>query len=138
MTDLIKLLKDSGIFLLHTIGKKGKPAATSSWIRKYIFPGGYIPSLSEIIKVCEQHDINIADIEILHHHYEHTLKHWYNNLLKNKGKVIEMFDERFFRMWEFYLLISQYSFRNMGNVVFQILISKNTNNLSLTRNFMYN
>ena len=133
-----KLLKDSGIFLLHTIGRKGKPAATSSWIRKYIFPGGYIPSLSEIIKVCEQHNINIADIEILHHHYEHTLKHWYNNLLKNKGKVIEMFDERFFRMWEFYLLISQYSFRNMGNVVFQIIISKNTNNLSLTRNFMYN
>ena len=132
------MLKDTGLFLLHTIGKKGKPTATSPWMRKYIFPGGYIPSLSEILHVCEKHNITISDIEILHHHYAHTLKHWYNNLLNNKEKVIEMFDERFFKMWEFYLLISQYSFKHMGNVVFQILISKNSNNLSLTRNYMYN
>ena len=82
--------------------------------------------------------VGFSDIEILHHHYAHTLKHWYNNLLHNKEKIIDMFDERFFRMWEFYLLISQYSFKHMGNVVFQILISKNSNNLSLTRNYMYN
>ena len=132
-----QLLHDSGIFLLHTIGQKGKPAATSSWIRKYIFPGGYIPSLSEILKECEKQKIIVTDIEYLHHHYAHTLKHWYNNFLRNKNRIIEMFDERFFRMWEFYLLISQYSFRNMGNVVFQIQMSKDTNNLSLTRNYMY-
>ena len=133
-----QLLNDKGIFLLHTIGYKGKPTATSPWMRKYIFPGGYIPSLSEILKVCEKHEITIYDIEVLHHHYAHTLKHWYNNLLKNKEKIIEMFDKRFFKMWEFYLVSSQYSFRNMGNVVFQILVSKDTNNLSLTRNYMYN
>ena len=67
-----------------------------------------------------------------------TLKHWYSNFVKNRDKIIEMFDERFFRMWEFYLLVSQYSFENMGNVVFQILITKDTNNIPLTRNYMYN
>ena len=87
--------------------------------------------------MCEKHEITIYDIEVLHYHYVHTLNHWYNNLLKNKEKIIEMFDNRFFKMWEFYLVSSQYSFKNMGNVVVQILISKDTNNLSLTRNYMY-
>ena len=132
------LLKKDGIFLLHTIGKKGKPRATNPWIRKYIFPGGYIPSLSEILKECEKQNITITDIEILRLHYAQTLKYWYQNFLKNKDRIIEMYDERFFRMWEYYLLASQYSFRNMGNVVFQIQISKNPNNLPLTRNYIYN
>ena len=133
-----ELLKKNGILLLHTIGQIGKPTATSPWIRKYIFPGGYIPSLSEILKVCEKQNIIISDIEILRIHYALTLKHWYRNTLKNKDKIIKMFDKRFFRMWEFYLLISQYSFKNMGNVVFQIQITKNINNLPLTRNYIYN
>ena len=134
----IHLLNESGIFLLHTIGQKGKPSATDPWIRKYIFPGGYIPSLSEILQVCEKQNINITDIEILRLHYAQTLKHWYSNFLKNKNSIIKMFDERFFRMWEYYLLSSQYSFLNLGNVVFQIQISKKTNNLPLTRDYMYN
>lgn len=132
------LLKKDGIFLLHTIGQKNKPRATNPWIRKYIFPGGYIPSLSEILKVCEMHNLVVADIEILRLHYALTLKYWYQNFLKNKNKVIDIFDERFFRMWEYYLLVSQYSFRNMGKAVFQIQISKNINKLTLTRNYMYN
>ena len=132
------LLKDNGVFLLHTIGSKGKPFATNPWIRKYIFPGGYIPSLSEIIKVTEKNNVLITDIEVLRLHYAKTLKHWYKNFVKNRKKIIEMFDERFCRMWEFYLLASHYSFVNMGNVVFQIQISKNINNLPLTRNYMYN
>ena len=132
------LLKDKGVFLLHTIGQQNKPCATDPWIRKYIFPGGYIPSLSEILKVCEKQNIKISDIEILRLHYAQTLKHWYLNILKNRDRIIEMFDERFFRMWEYYLLTSQYSFINMGNVVFQIQISKNINNLPLTRDYMYN
>ena len=133
-----ELLKDTGVFLLHTIGQKGKPSATSPWIRKYIFPGGYIPSMSEIVKTCEKQNINITDIEILRHHYAKTLSHWYRNTLKNKDRIVKMYDERFFRMWEFYLLISKYSFLNMGNVVFQIQISKNINNLPITRNYIYN
>jgi len=132
------LLKDTGIFLLHTIGQRGVPTATSPWIRKYIFPGGYIPSLSDIIHETEKLNINITDIEILRLHYAHTLTHWYKNIQKNKDQIIKMFDDRFYRMWEFYLLSSKYSFVNMGNVVFQIQIAKNIDNLPLTRNYMYN
>ena len=132
------LLKDNGVFLLHTIGQRGIPTATSPWIRKYIFPGGYIPSLSDIINETQKLNINITDIEILRLHYAHTLSHWYKNVQKNKDKIIKMFDTRFYRMWEFYLLASKYSFVNMGNVVFQIQIAKNINNLPITRNYMYN
>ena len=132
------LLKDTGVFLLHTIGQRGVPTATSPWIRKYIFPGGYIPSLSDIIHETEKLNINITDIEILRLHYAHTLTHWYKNIQKNKDQIIKMFDDRFYRMWEFYLLASKYSFVNMGNVVFQIQIAKNIDNLPLTRNYMYN
>ena len=133
-----EILKEKGIFLLHTIGQRSQPSATSSWIRKYIFPGGYIPSLSEIIKITEKYNINVADIEILRMHYAYTLDHWYKNTMRNKKEIIKMFDKRFLRMWEFYLLISKYSFVNMGNVVFQIQIVKNINNLPLTRNYIYN
>tara|TARA_B100001175_G_C19474106_1_gene623314 strand:+ start:454 stop:1638 length:1185 start_codon:yes stop_codon:yes gene_type:complete len=132
------LLKDSGVFLLHTIGQRGVPTATSPWIRKYIFPGGYIPSLSDIINETQKLNINVTDIEILRLHYAYTITHWYKNIQKNKEEIINMFDERFYRMWEFYLLASKYSFVNMGNVVFQIQIAKNINNLPLTRNYMYN
>tara|TARA_Y100001970_G_scaffold283413_1_gene398531 strand:+ start:142 stop:1326 length:1185 start_codon:yes stop_codon:yes gene_type:complete len=133
-----ELLKDNGVFLLHTIGQRGIPTATSPWIRKYIFPGGYIPSLSDIIYETQKLNINITDIEILRLHYAHTLTHWYKNVQKNKNQIIKMFDERFYRMWEFYLLASKYSFVNMGNIVFQIQIAKNITNLPLTRNYMYN
>jgi len=133
-----EILKESGVFLLHTIGQTSSPTATSSWIRKYIFPGGYIPSLSEILNVTERQNINITDIEVLRLHYAYTLENWYQNTMKNKDAIVNMFDKRFLRMWEFYLLISKYSFVNMGNVIFQLQISKNINNLPLTRNYIYN
>ncbi len=132
------ILKENGVFLLHTIGQRSKPTATSPWIRKYIFPGGYIPSLSEVMKETQKLNINVTDVEVLRLHYAHTLTRWYQNVLENKDKIIKMFDQRFFRMWEFYLLASKYSFVNMGNVVFQIQIAKNINNLPLTRNYIYN
>ena len=137
-SSVYNLLKENGVCVLHTIGHKGKPMATNPWMRKYIFPGGYIPSLSEILIACEKNKIIITDIEIQLLHYAETLKHWYNNLLKNRDNVIHIFDDRFYRMWEFYLLSSQYSFRNMGKAVFQIQISKKINNLPLTRNYIYN
>ncbi len=133
-----EILKDTGVFLLHTIGQRTKPSATSPWIRKYIFPGGYIPSLSEVLKETEKQNIIITDIEILRMHYAHTLDCWYKNTMQHKETIVKMFDEKFLRMWEFYLLISKYSFINMGNVVFQIQIAKNINNLPLTRNYIYN
>ena len=132
------LLNDRGIFLLHTIGQRSKPSATSPWIRKYIFPGGYIPSLSEIMQAAEKYNINVTDVEVFMRHYVYTLNCWHKNLIKNKKEIIKMFDQRFFRMWEFYLLISKYSFENMGNIVFQIQIAKNINNIPLTRNYIYN
>ena len=132
------ILKENGVFLLHTIGQRSKPTATSPWIRKYIFPGGYIPSLSEVMNETQKLNINVTDVEVLRLHYAHTLSRWYQNVIKNKDKIIKMFDQRFFRMWEFYLLASKYSFVNMGNVVFQIQIAKNINNLPLTRNYIYN
>ncbi len=132
------ILKENGIFLLHTIGQRGKPTSTSPWIRKYIFPGGYIPSLSEVMNETQKLNINVTDVEVLRLHYAHTLSRWYQNVIVNKDKIIKMFDQRFFRMWEFYLLASKYSFINMGNVVFQIQIAKNINNLPLTRNYIYN
>jgi cyclopropane-fatty-acyl-phospholipid synthase len=135
---IYELLNENGVFLLHTIGQRGIPTATSPWIRKYIFPGGYIPSLSDIILETEKLNINITDIEILRLHYAHTLTHWYKNLQINKDQIIKMFDNRFYLMWEFYLLASKYSFINMGNVVFQIQIAKNIGKLPLTRNYMYN
>tara|TARA_Y100000590_G_scaffold458718_1_gene614040 strand:- start:2590 stop:3777 length:1188 start_codon:yes stop_codon:yes gene_type:complete len=135
---IYKLLNDNGVCLLHTIGYTGKPASTNPWIRKYIFPGGYIPSLSEIVKVCENEKIIITDIEVLRLHYAKTLQRWYDNVKTNKNKIVKMYDERFYRMWEFYLLASKYSFINMGNVVFQLQISKNVQNLPLIRNYMYN
>ena len=94
--------------------------------------------MSEIIKITEKLSINITDIEILRLHYAYTLDYWYKRTANNKDQIIEMFDERFYRMWEFYLLISKYSFISMGNVVFQIQIAKNINNLPLTRNYIYN
>ena len=130
------ILKENGVFLLHTIGQRGKPTATSPWIRKYIFPGGYIPSLSEVMNATQKLNINVTDVEVLRLHYAHTLSKWYQNVIENKDKIINMFDQRFFRMWEFYLLASKYSFVNMGNVVFQIQIAKNINNLPLTRNYI--
>ncbi len=132
------ILNENGVFLLHTIGQRGKPTATSPWIRKYIFPGGYIPSLSEVMKETQKLNINVTDVEVLRLHYAHTLTRWYQNVLENKDKITKMFDQRFFRMWEFYLLASKYSFVNMGNVVFQIQMAKNINNLPLTRNYIYN
>ncbi len=133
-----ELLKENGVFLLHTIGQRGVPTATSPWIRKYIFPGGYIPSLTDIINETQKLNINVTDIEILRLHYAHTLTHWYRNVQKNKDQIIKMFDNKFYKMWEFYLLASKYSFVNMGNVVFQIQIAKNIDNLPLTRNYIYN
>ena len=86
----------------------------------------------------EKSGLIISDLEVLRMHYSHTLRHWKERCISNKSKILEMFDEKFFRMWEFYLLVSQYSFRNMGRVVFQIQISKNINSLPLTRDYMYN
>ena len=133
-----EILTDDGVMILHSIGQKYKPQETNSWIRKYIFPGGYIPSLSEVLSATEKEGLWVNDLEILRLHYAETLKHWHKNFNNNREKISQILSEKFCRMWEFYLLLSEYSFRNMGNFVFQMQISKNLGSLPFTRNYIYN
>ena len=132
------LLNDEGVCVLHTIGTMHPPSKTNPWIKKYIFPGGYIPSLSDIVPVIEKNKLWINDIEFLQLHYATTLKNWRINFNRNREKISKILDEKFCRMWEFYLLSSEYSFRNLGNQVFRIQITKNLDNLPFTRNYIYN
>jgi cyclopropane-fatty-acyl-phospholipid synthase len=130
------LLKPDGVMLLHTIGRSGVPWATSAFIRKYIFPGGYIPSLSEVMPAIEKSGLIVTDVEILRLHYADTLKHWGQRFAANRDKAKAIYDERFCRMWEFYLAASEAAFRWQDLVIFQIQISKKTDTLPMTRDYM--
>lgn len=131
-----QLLSDDGIALIHTIGRSGVPRATNPWIRKYIFPGGYIPALSEVSQNIEKTGLITTDIEILRLHYAETLRHWRLRFNKHRDKAKQLFDARFCRMWEFYLAASEVSFRHMDNVVFQIQLSKRIQDVPLTRDYI--
>ena len=131
------LLKDDGIALIHTIGSVNPPRDPHPWITKYIFPGGYTPSLSEISLPIEKSGLIISDLEILRMHYAHTLRHWKERFLNEKEKVLEMFDEKFFRMWEFYLTASQMVFKWGDQVVFQFQLTKKKDTTSITRDYIY-
>ena len=130
-------LKDDGIALIHTIGSVNSPRDPHPWITKYIFPGGYTPSLSEVSLPIEQSGLIISDLEILRMHYAHTLRHWKERFLNEKEKVLEMFDEKFFRMWEFYLTASQMAFKWGDQVVFQFQLTKKKDTISITRDYIY-
>lgn len=134
---LHELLTDDGVALLHTIGRADGPGATNPWIRKYIFPGGYSPALSEIVPVIERAGFYITDIEILRLHYAHTLSAWYERVQKNRDAIIALYDERFLRMWEFYIAASQKTFEYAGHVVFQIQIAKRQDQVPLTRDYIH-
>ncbi len=131
------LLKDDGIALVHSIGRHDGPGSTNPWIQKYIFPGGYIPALSEVLPAIEQTGLVTTDIEILRLHYAETLKVWRQNFSDNRNKIAELYDERFCRMWEFYLAGSEASFRFGGMMVFQIQITKEDQKaVPLTRDYI--
>ena len=131
-----RLLADDGVMLLHTIGRSAPPAATNAFIRKHIFPGGYIPALSEVAPAIEKSGLIITDVEILRLHYAETLKHWQERFQKNRAKAVEIYDERFARMWEFYLAGSEASFRWQEMVVFQIQLTKKRETLPMTRTYI--
>jgi len=114
-----ELLTDDGCALIHSIGRKGGPGTTGAWIRKYIFPGGYSPALSETFAEIEKAGLWVTDTEILRLHYAETLLEWDKRFQANRDKVIEMFDEKFARMWEFYLIVSEFSFRHGKHMNFQ-------------------
>ena len=132
-----KLSNDTGIALIHTIGSVNQPRDPQPWITNYIFPGGYTPSMSEITAPIEKSGLIISDIEVLRMHYSHTLRNWKERFLNNKSKVLTMFDENFFRMWEFYLTSCEMVFKWNDQVVFQFQLSKDLTSLPTTRDYIY-
>jgi len=132
-----KLLNEKGIALIHTIGSTMPPRDPQPWITKYIFPGGYTPSLSEAVKPIENSGLIISDIEVLRLHYAHTLRHWKERFLSKKEEVLDMFDEKFFRMWEFYLASCEMAFKWGDQVVFQFQLSKDNVSVPNTRDYIY-
>jgi len=131
------LLDEDGVALIHTIGRSEPPAATNAFIAKYIFPGGYIPALSEMVAAIERSGLIIADLEVLRLHYAETLRAWRERFLANWDKAAAIRDERFCRMWEFYLAASETAFRYQNLVVFQVQLVKRIKALPITRDYMY-
>ena len=131
------LLADDGLALIHTIGSVMTPRDPHPWITKYIFPGGYTPSLSEVAKPIERSGLIISDMEVLRMHYSHTLRHWKERFLGKKDEVLTMFDEKFYRMWEFYLAGCEMAFKWGDQVVFQFQLTKDLTTAPNTRDYIY-
>ena len=132
-----KLINDDGIALIHTIGSVNPPRDPQPWITKYIFPGGYTPSFSEISGHIENSGLILSDLEVMKMHYAYTLKHWKERFLSKKNEVLEMFDEKFFRMWEFYLVGCEMAFKWGDQVVFQFQLTKDHTTAPITRDYIY-
>ncbi len=137
-TKVKELLKNDGVMLLHSIGRMEEPGGTNTWLRKYIFPGGYTPALSEVLSAIEKVGLWVTDIEVLRLHYAETLRHWRLRFLANRETIKQTagYDERFCRMWEFYLAGCEIAFRYMKQMVFQIQIARRQDAVPVTRDYM--
>jgi cyclopropane-fatty-acyl-phospholipid synthase len=122
--------------VLHSINRSDGPGVTSAWIHKYIFPGGYVPALSEVLPHLERSGLYVTDIEILRLHYAETLRHWAQRFAGNREKAKAIYDERFCRMWEFYLAAVELEFLHGSHMVFQILLSTKRDAVPITRDSM--
>jgi len=131
-----ELLSEDGVMLLHSIGRSTGPDVTSPWITKYIFPGGYIPAMSEVLPAIERAGLLICDIEILRLHYAKTLKAWRERFLARREEAVRLYDERFVRMWEFYLAASEMSFRKQNLMNFQIQLTRRQGVVPMTRDYI--
>ncbi len=131
-----RLLDDDGVAVIHAIGRKSPPNRTQPWVRKYIFPGGYIPALSEVLPAIERAGLWVTDMEVLRLHYAETLRHWRERFLARRGEALAMYDERFCRMWEFYLAASEIAFRELGHMVFQVQLTKKQTAVPLSRDYL--
>lgn len=131
------LLNDDGVAVIHSIGRSDGPSATNPWIAKYIFPGGYIPAVSEVVPSIECNRLWITDVEILRNHYAETLRLWRKSFTRNWHKAREIYDERFCRMWEFYLAASETAFRFEGMMNFQVQMTREQMTLPVTRDYMH-
>ena len=130
------LLTDDGVMLLHTIGRMGGPGVTDAWTTKYIFPGGYNPALSEIISANEGLRFMVTDVEVLRLHYGYTLDAWYDRTVAAREQIVALYDERFYRMWQFYLAGAGAAFQFGGMVNYQVQLAKNRHALPITRDYM--
>ena len=133
---IAELLADDGVMLLHSIGQADRPNTTNPWIAKYIFPGGYVPALSGVLPAVERAGLIVTDVEILRLHYAETLKAWRERFLARRDEARALYDERFCRMWEFYLAIAECGFRHCGLMVFQIQLAKCLGAVPLTRDYI--
>ncbi|MGL5136762.1 MAG: class I SAM-dependent methyltransferase, partial [Beijerinckiaceae bacterium] len=133
---LKSLMKPGGFGLVHAIGRMSPPGTTAPFIRKYIFPGGYCPAMSEVFASTERTGIWVADCEILRLHYYWTLKAWRENFERVRPEVVAMFDERFARMWEFYLISCELGFLHGSNMIYQIIIAANRDDAPVLRDFI--
>lgn len=131
-----RLLTEDGVAVIHSIGRKGPPSRTQPWIRKYIFPGGYIPALSEVFPAIERSGLWVTDMEILRLHYAETLRAWRERFLARRDEALAMYDARFCRMWEFYLAVSEVAFRELGQMVFQLQLTRRPDAVPLTRDYL--
>jgi cyclopropane-fatty-acyl-phospholipid synthase len=134
---LHKLLKPDGVAVLHAIGRSDGPGSTNPWIAKYIFPGGYSPALSEVLPAVEAAKLFVTDIEILRLHYARTLAAWRGRFNAHRAEIAAIYDERFCRMWEFYLIGSEIAFRRQGHMVWQMQMAREVGTLPLTRDYIY-
>jgi cyclopropane-fatty-acyl-phospholipid synthase len=133
---LRELLTEDGVALLQAIGRRDGPGWTNPWLRKYIFPGGYAPALSEVLPSIEREGLWVTDIEVLRLHYADTLRLWRRRFAANRARIAEIYDERFCRMWEFYLIGSELGFRRLGQMVFQIQLTRRQDAVPLTRDYI--
>jgi cyclopropane-fatty-acyl-phospholipid synthase len=131
-----RCLNPDGVALLHAIGRSDGPGFTNPWIAKYIFPGGYCPALSEVVPRVEQSGLIATDIEVLRLHYAETLRHWRRRLIANRDTIASLYDERFCRMFEFYLCGAEIAFRREGHMVFQIQLAHSQTAVPLTRDYI--
>ena len=134
--DVAKLLTDDGVALIHAIGRSDGPGVTNPWVAKYIFPGGYTPALSEVLPVVERSGLMVTDVEILRLHYAMTLAEWRKRFVANWERAARLYDERFCRMWEFYLAGAEMGFRHQGLMVFQLQVAKRVDALPIVRDYM--
>jgi cyclopropane-fatty-acyl-phospholipid synthase len=131
------VLSDDGVMVLHSIGQPYPAIYNNPWIEKYIFPGGYIPSLAEVLPAIEKAGLLVSDIEILPMHYAYTLRHWRERFMANRDKAAALYDERFVRMWEFYLAGSEMAFTHEAFHIFQIQIVKKRQAVPDNRDYIY-
>ena len=132
-----RLLAPGGVMFSHCCGRAGPPGATDAWTRKYIFPGGYIPALSELVTQSEQAGWQVMDVEAMRFHYSHTLEEWYRRTVMHHDEIVDLYDERFYRMWQYYLAGAEQSFRNGTLVNWQLVYVKDRAAIPMTREFMH-